>query len=412
MSLRAIHQLNASTSSQEDATHIYKQIQVYNNNTNIFAPSVPCTFNQVQLSSIVDDASKYYASIVRWSAQSTIPQIIPDMVVNPTGIVEAFVGQTNYFVGVIKLADIADLTVVGNDAERVIYDPSFNITNNYKKPTLNLLSQALVYQDPYFWISNISEFLNLLNVALQKATTIIDPKNTITAPRFAYNSSTGKIELMVENTYFGRTVLGINPTYAVVMNQQLYNIMASFNVVRLQTNTIKSSSSDGTLSSVWYYIVANDDNGRSSFVSQDAEGNTKTIDVITQTNSSIPSMSPVDSIQMETATIPVQNTLVGAPSFLGPTITNATASQNNVAVLTSYQVGLNTGTEYSQGFIQYSPTTELRLIDCLSNGNIQNLQISVVWLDKLGQSHPLLLPNGQGASMLLLFRKKSFNGLP
>jgi hypothetical protein len=194
------------------------------------------------------------------------------------------------------------------------------------------------------------------------------------------------------------------------MNQQLYNIMASFNVVRLETFAIKSTSSDDVLTSVWYYVVANDDNGRSSFVSQDTEGKTKVIDVITQTNSSIPAMSPVDSIQMETATIPVQNTLVGSPSFLGPAINNASASQNNVAVLTSYQVGLTTGTEYSQGYIQYSPTTELRLIDCLSNGNIQNLQISVKWLDKIGQSHDMLLPNGQGASMLLLFRKKSFNG--
>jgi hypothetical protein len=215
---------------------------------------------------------------------------------------------------------------------------------------------------------------------------------------------------MVENANFGRPAAGTDPIYAVVMNQQLYNIMASFNVVRLETFAIKSTSSDDVLTSVWYYVVANDDNGRSSFVSQDTEGKTKVIDVITQTNSSIPAMSPVDSIQMETATIPVQNTLVGSPSFLGPAINNASASQNNVAVLTSYQVGLTTGTEYSQGYIQYSPTTELRLIDCLSNGNIQNLQISVKWLDKIGQSHDMLLPNGQGASMLLLFRKKSFNG--
>ena len=408
LQLQARHLFNPSTSSIENATHIYKQIQVYNNNTDPTAPSIPCTFNQVQLSSIVDCAADYYASIVRWSCQSTLPVIIPDMVLNVTSVPNAFVGQTNYLVGVIKLADLANLNVAGNDAERVIYNPSFNTTNNYRPPKNNLSSQALVYQDPYFWISNISEFLNLINVALQTAMTQIDTK--ITAPKFAYNSSTGKIELMVENANFGRPAAGTDPIYAVVMNQQLYNIMASFNVVRLETFAIKSTSSDDVLTSVWYYVVANDDNGRSSFVSQDTEGKTKVIDVITQTNSSIPAMSPVDSIQMETATIPVQNTLVGSPSFLGPAINNASASQNNVAVLTSYQVGLTTGTEYSQGYIQYSPTTELRLIDCLSNGNIQNLQISVKWLDKIGQSHDMLLPNGQGASMLLLFRKKSFNG--
>jgi hypothetical protein len=411
MSLRAIHQSNPSTSSLQDPTHIYKQIQVYNNNTAFQAPSVPCVFSQVQLSSVVDDASQYYASIVRWSAQSTLPQIIPDMVVRPGGTPLAYSGDTNYYVAIIKIANAADADKPSKDcfADRVIYNPPVNRTNGYSIPFHTPASQALVYQDPYYYINNISEFLDLLNVSLATCATYC---NVNLGPKFNYNSNTGKIELLANNAEFGPGSAGQLPTYAVCVNQQLFNIMASFHV-SLRPDILGIYSTSGIpLYSSWYMFAANDDLGRSAFVNQDAEGKSSVIDVIQQTNTSIPSMSPVDSIQMETATIPVQNTLVGAPSFLGPTISNASGSANNVAVLTSYQAGLITGTEYSQGFIQYSPTTELRLIDMTSNGNVQNLQISVVWLDKLGQTHPLLLPNGQGASMLLLFRKKSFNGLP
>jgi hypothetical protein len=413
LQLQARHLFNPSTSSIEDATHIYKQIQVYNNNKQQLAPSISCTFNQVQLSSIVDSASDYYASIVRWSAQSTLPVIIPD-VLTQEGAYKTltYSGLTNYYIGIITLADIDKIELSGNhcEATRVIYNPPRNITNNYIAPSNLLINQSAVYQNPYFYISNINEFLNYINGALDYLANIIAGDALTTIPRFAFNTSTGKIELLVPNVTYGFGSKGVAPKYAIIINQQLYNIMGSFNLSRLTSTKVWSTSEGEALISQWYSFVPNNDLGRSAFVNQDTDGKTSVIDIITQTNSSIQAMSPVDSIQMETATIPVQNTLVGSPTFLGPPINNSSASQNNVAVLTSYQVGLNSGTEYSQGYIQYSPTTELRLIDCLSNGNIQNLQISVKWLDKIGQSHDMLLPNGQGASMLLLFRKKSFNG--
>jgi hypothetical protein len=402
MSLNSIHRYNPSTSSVEDSTHIYKQIQVYNNNTAQLAPAIPCSFQQVQLSSVVDCASDYFASIVRWSAQSTLPVVIPDVLTSPSNI--AYDGFTNYYVGIYNFA--ADPSTAGSGcyAVKVLYDPSFNLTNNYQRPTRIPRSQADAYSNPYFYISNIGEFLNYINTSIQVCATALGIK---TSPRFAFNTGTGKIELLVPNSDFGIPSSGAKPKYAIIINQQLYNIMGSFNLTRIQPINVYNPSTP--LTSSWYYFEANNDLGRNSFVSADQQANTQTIDILTQTNSSIPAMSPVDSIQMETATIPVVNTLTGSPSFLGPPQNNPEASQNNVAVLTSYQVGLNSGCEYSQGYIQYAPTSEYRLIDCLSNGNIQNLQISVKWLDKLGASHDMLLPNGQGASMLLLFRKKSFN---
>jgi hypothetical protein len=226
----------------------------------------------------------------------------------------------------------------------------------------------------------------------------------------------------VNNLDFGINSTTPVPKYSVVVNQQLYNILGSFHLSKLPdvpgggtTNNGMNAIIDGLDSIIagnYYIFKPNDDLGRSSFASAVKLVSTEVIDIIQQTNSSIPAMSPVDSIQMETATIPVENTLQGSPAFLGPPQNNPSASQNARAVLTSYQVNLVSGCEYSQGYVQYVPSSELRLVDCLSNGNITNLQITITWMDKLGNSHIFGIPNNQAASMLLLFRKKSFNGRP
>lgn len=421
MSLKNIHKFNPSTSSVENSTHTYKQVMLYNNNENPFAPAIPAIFQQVQLSSVIENASDYYASIVRWSTFSDLPVIIPDIL---TGIAKAYDGETKYWCGIYKTGQATNSTQ--NNIVNVIYNPATNPTNNYTRPLVFPSNQAEAYNNPYFYISNINTFLALINTAL--ATAMINvglPANKHTPPRFAYNSALDKIELMVNNIDFGLN--STNPTlpaYSVAINQQLFNILASFHLEKLPDvpnggttnngmNTITTIGTGNVIIPGNYYIFkANDDLGRNSFVSAPKLVSTEVIDVLQQTNSSIPAMSPVDSVQMETATIPVENTLQGSPSFLGPPQNNLAATQNARAILTSYQVNLVSGCEYSQGYIQYTPSGPYRLIDCLSNGNITNLQITITWMDKLGSSHYFLIPNNQSASMLLMFRKKSFNGRP
>ena len=68
------------------------------------------------------------------------------------------------------------------------------------------------------------------------------------------------------------------------------------------------------------------------------------------------------------------------------------------------------GTEYTRNLLYYSPVSEYRLFDMISQSSLQNLNISVAWLDKYGFSHPMCIKYGATASIKLLLRKKTFNG--
>jgi hypothetical protein len=140
--------------------------------------------------------------------------------------------------------------------------------------------------------------------------------------------------------------------------------------------------------------------------------NTVPMNIYTQQQSSIPGWSPLQSVVFNSASIPVSASATGAPAFLGPDLASSNASNTQSVVLTDFNVPLTTGLEASQGsIIYYVPSSEYRLFDLVSNSQLQILNIQANWLDKFGFSHQFLIPYGCSASMKILLRKKSFNGI-
>ena len=79
-------------------------------------------------------------------------------------------------------------------------------------------------------------------------------------------------------------------------------------------------------------------------------------------------------------------------------------------MLTDFVIPFTTGVEATNQQIYYIPTSEYRLIDLLGNNNLNELTISVFWRDKYGGLHPMTLDAGAAASMLIMLRKKKYNG--
>jgi hypothetical protein len=433
------HSFNPTTSTEGDPVHEYQDIQVFNNSTGSNRP-IPCIFNQTKLTNVVDKSNDYYISVVRWSADSILPQIIPEMVLglpNTAPPLQNYIGLTNYSVGIVEnYFTTGPQTSVAMSS--VIYKPSTNIiSSTYEQPILNPSNQNEVYNDPYFWISNINEFLSYLNASLFQAATLVSAldetgnplpglhdvfTDKTKIPTFSYNSATGKIELLcptVEFTPFTLAKKG-DKYYTVAVNEPLFNLLNTFYMVEspgtyytlfttFPTKVISFNIQDPNIN--LFLIQVPVDFGRSAFASSAGVGTTSfEVSVCTQTNSSITSMSPVNSIVFQTTSIPVNNTLTGAPAFLGQNLQGNNALQNNAGVLTDFQVPLVSGTEYSGSMLYYVPSSEYRLLDLTANTPVQTLNIAVYWLDKIGNYHPFLIKNQGGASLKLMFRKKTYNG--
>jgi len=135
---------------------------------------------------------------------------------------------------------------------------------------------------------------------------------------------------------------------------------------------------------------------------------------IYQQSSSVVNWSPVSSIVFTSGTIPIEPQMSGAPDNLNtidPISQSSIYEQQGITkVLTDFVIPFTTGVEATNQQIYYIPTSEYRLIDLLGNNNLNELTISVFWRDKYGGMHPMTLDAGASASMLIMLRKKKYNG--
>jgi hypothetical protein len=411
------HSFNPTTSTEGDAVHEYQDIQVFNNASGDAQP-VPCVFNQTKLTNVVDKSNDYYVSVVRWSADSILPQVIPDMKLFPNST--PYNGITNWIIGIKAANGEARYTYVN-------YKPSDN--NGYNQPLYQPTGQNEVYNNPYYWISNIFEFCQAVNEALSFCITYVPPPPPLppntpsawtvipTQPLLNYNVALGKLEFLLPQADYGILATTALPQFVVSMDTELYNILNTFNfytsniATKIQVLINEPPPIAGVnIDKIMHDIIPFFDYGRNSINIDNGTTNSPLINIYTQTNSSIPSMSPVNSIVFQTTSIPVNNTLTGAPAFLGANLQGNSALQNNAGVLTDFQVPMVSGTEYSGSMLYYVPSSEYRLLDLISNIPTQTLNIAVFWLDKIGNYHPFLIKNQGAASLKLMFRKKTYNG--
>jgi hypothetical protein len=131
---------------------------------------------------------------------------------------------------------------------------------------------------------------------------------------------------------------------------------------------------------------------------------------ITQQYSTIPLWNPVSSFVFITSILPINPESISAPFTAGSTLSNTGNNSAVGTVLTDFEIPLDKGWE-TKPTISYAPSAEYRLVDMNGNSNLNNIQISIGWRNKIGVFIPLNIgPNGF-AQIKLLFRKRDFNGI-
>jgi len=410
--LRNLQSYYPSSSANGDPTHEYIDAVITNNSTNLSGGSIdpiPVVFNQIKTSNIIDDCSKYYLSVIRWSVETSLPVIIPKMELTTTAGAQN--NRTEYYVNMIYI----------EQSNIPVYSDFLEV--NKRQVVLNLRTDATItpptspvtvgdyLNNPYYYIDSVQGFLENINNAYALAFTTLkngagDALKNDNGPVFTWDATTGKICLAVTQTYVREN---LDHTLFMSMSTSLYNLLNTFNTVRINSNVENTTDGADYVFNLTKQLGLNE---ISSFT-----GGTQLVPVYKyyQESSSVPSWSPVSSLVFVTNSIPVNATHSGIPQFqaggIGGTQVGSSLAQNaTTSVLTDFEIPMETGVEY-RNISYYSPTSEYRLFDFVSNQQLNNLNISIFWRDKYGHLHPLTLRQNASASIKLLLRKKDFNGL-
>ena len=405
--------------SNDNATHEYIDCEIINNSTDL--SPIPVVFNNVKTRQIIDDCSDYYLSVVRWSLDSGLPQIIPEMELSPVIVGGTAIERSVYWlnIGIEKVATFGTINFLDPGTIENVQYYSNNLT--VPIPAVQPSSADQVYTNPYYFINSIGEFLDNVNKAIIQAFEglkvygLTNPAAYpgLTAalptapPHFDWNGSV--LSANVDAGWIYKSSLNpippLNPpryNFYLSMNTPLYNLFNTFPAKYLDKSTL--ASNEGRNYALMFYPNQWDD----TYSAGDP-----LIDYyfFNQEGSSVPGWSPVSSIVFQTSTIPVNPTQSGAPVYAGKNLKEAIEASGISNILTDFQIPLDRGDEYSNALLYYTPSGEYRLFDMNSNGSLKDLNIQLFWKDKLGFIHPFLMKNGASASLKLLLRKKSYNGL-
>lgn len=391
-------------------THEYIDCEIVNNSTTDLSP-IPVIFNSIKTSQIVDDCSEYYLSVTRWSLDSGLPQIIPQIkLYNNTG--SNNINETAYVVNIGYDgigATPSKISFFDTVARSVTFEPEdLTIT----PPLLNPSGSDDVYTNPYYFIHSIGNFLAMVNKTISLAwnSFIVNfnstyPNNQIPTdpspppPTFDWNGNIITLSCALNWIYSESNPFNLYITF----NTELHNLFDTFPYKFLDKSL--TANDKGKSYAMMFY--------KNQWESTYTDGNPlQTYFVYNQEGSSVPSWSPVQSIVFQTSTIPVNPSKTGAPTYTGANLKESIQASGISNILTDFQIPLDRGDEMTNSVLYYASSGEYRLFDLMSNGGLLNLNISIFWKDRLGFIHPFLLKNGASGSIKILLRKKSFNGLP
>jgi len=391
-------------------THEYIDCEIVNNSTTDLSP-MPVVFNNVKTSQIVDNCSDYFLSVIRWSLDSGLPQIIPQIKLASEGGTD--VDETAYVVniGYSKLLTGGDITFL-DDVGVTVATPVVFIPEDLTlpQPTLSPTGQDEVYTNPYYFIHSIGNFLSMVNKALEHAVaafvvaynskypTFPISLDTLGVPHFDWNGNL--ISLSCSEYWLYNSSGPIN--FYISFNTPLHNLFDTFPYKFINKSVQANNLGQN------YVMLFHEHQWESTYT---AGNPLTTYYVYNQEGSSVPSWSPVQSIVFQTSTIPVNPSKTGAPTYTGLNLKDSIQASGISNILTDFQIPLDRGDEMTNSVLYYASSGEYRLFNLMSNGGLLNLNIQIFWKDRLGFIHPFLMKNGSSGSLKILLRKKSFNGL-
>lgn len=339
---------------------------VFNHDDNAGNSATPATYNVTRSQPVLTKCNDYYCSVIRFD----IPLDQIPLFIMPT-LGQANINVTPLIIGMYRLTDLVP------QPENIVYIPK----NPYPVPATP--QQALT--SPYFYVYSINHMLEMVNFALEASFQSAYPlASVLDAPQFVYDASTELISIYYTKNFI--QVIDPGKQSYIFMNNELATFLDAFNFRSFGDNQPNGVDFD----------IAFDELPSNSYV--DPVTTTEYF-ITTQEYNVIPMWSQLRKILITSSSLPIATEYIQ--------INNGDPSQNvNMAVLTDFILSFNQAGE-SRSLAVYNPTSQYRLIDMISESPLYNIDIRIYWIDRLGNTIPLLLSVYQQASIKIAFLKKS-----
>lgn len=381
--------------------HIYYNIKIHNDG--IDDTNIPIYFNENRGQHLVEKASDYYVSIIRFSLESTnLPVLMmrPDtsLITNP---------NKNRLQLVYKMSFSADNfnTRTQIKTRNVIFIPPIDNTNN----TTLEFNEELKYNS-FYYLYNIQQFIRMLNKTSEDLLNELKTSYSGISglpPIFTFEPSSGIISIKyhpITNTTLPEGQQSFTPT--IVLNHSLYSALSGF-----------SFNYDANYADE--YKLLPDNIKRNPDYRQAGEGDLGVVIgedypyIISQDYPSISILNPISSIAFSTSRLPIQPTQEAKPLIIGGTsLFGINNGENNdfSPIINDFSIYNENGYAYKPS-VYYTPGSEYKLNDLFGSNPIQHVDILCDWIDIYGRKHQMFLESQNSAEIQLLFRKKTFQTL-
>jgi hypothetical protein len=379
-------------------------------------------FNETRDQPIINDCSKYYFSIVRFTMNGTgrdIPLFIPRIQI----------GQSNpnltvYSIGLsLTVEDTINGLQESTTFERnrfVIYSPQLL---NSTIPQAPLITQNV--DNPYYYVFTYEHWVDLIN---QTYKLLIDdlqilyntwrsgfspapgPRTLNTkAPYMKYDSISGLFNIYYDKYGFGGvdstsySLINEKEQFTPYMNSNMWGLFGSF-----PSYSMGGDESKNNFSKVENWSIKLDIKNQLGTNNYSYNGTDYLIlkqDYITTGSL----WSPISSIVFVSNLLPIINEGTAQPIRFGEgNVSNPTSSTSAFTpIITDIALAMNRAEDYNN-FVSYVPTAEYRLSSMTNSPQeVRNIDVQIYWKHRLsGELYPLKLFNLSSVSVKILFRRR------
>ena len=323
------------------------------------APS-PAVYNVTKNTPIINKCNDYYCSVIRFD----IPLDQIPLFIMPSA------GEANINITPLKIGIFANDGTLAT--ENIIFIPNgpFIVPSPQQSAT-----------SPYFYVFSIDHLIDMVNNALAAAYVIAYPGHTlINCPFFNYDPTTELISINYPDGFI--TNVNTRVSY-IIMNNELSTFLDGFYT--------KSNGDNNANGSDYEFIF----DGMTINLYQDINGieyykNTQEYNVV-------PMWAQLRKIVIVTSSIPTFPEYVQLNSNLG--------NNTSLRIVTDFVLSFNQAGE-SRSLAVYNSTSQYRLIDLLSDSSLYTIDLQIFWIDRLGNTLPLMISVYQQASIKMAFLKK------
>jgi hypothetical protein len=420
--------LDTMTSINTTPNHVYYDIIISNRSTKSVEPQ-RLVYDEKKNTPYLTCPQDYLFSIIRFSLDTpTLPVFIPTMDLTNVGNINPISGvpQPTIYSITLTYYDIDTDTTYVSEQTYVNWIPQdqFSPPPTNTAQTSNVAGLQDITNTTYYYCYSFQWLISLINTAFSDA--FISLQNVVkvdgitlpvsNAPFLNWDIGEGlavlNADVGTQNTggfitpplTIGGTDFSQYSNLSIFFNNALYNIFNSFPMIQYgYGDVININGTDvpgGNIQiPITTYAGQNTNQQPINCFNIDT---TYTCAQVSQEYSTIPIMSPVDSIVFTSGTIPVRVSNMALPYvYDGNLILTPSNNANIISMITDFQ---SVSHEY-RSYIQYSPNV-YRYLDMLGNQTLSNLDIYCYWKGRDGLLRPLYLASGGTCSIKLMFQLK------